>query len=215
MTARTRPAWVETTAEFVGRIVDGARIVACTVGRFVRDYLRTCPVQDDPWYWRAAGYSVWGIVLAVPAAPVVWLGWVVVTSGWPVIALGAGWWIALFWVASRPADGEPKEAPEEEETPAATDDEVRAATLQWVRDAIGDRLGVHLSELLANGQQHGLFQGLDVAAFRALLEGWGIPTEEQLKVGGKNRRGVRATALPPAPSPAEAEADLPEPLPAA
>lgn len=97
--------------------------------------------------------------------------------------------------------------PPEEERPASTPEEVYAATLQWVRGQVGDSNGIHLSDLLAHAHAHNMHTDLDVTAFRAVLERWGFPIRQQLKVGGKNRPGIHRDDLPkqplPDPSPEE------------
>jgi len=146
------------------------------------------------------------------------VGVLVVLHRWPWLMWPlSGWWAVKAWRAGRSeaAEAEPEVVEEvPKETPEASDEEVYAATLAWLHQAIGDRNGVHLADLLANAHAHGMLKELDVAAFRARLEGWGIAVRQQLKVGGRNRPGVRRADLPPAPSPAEAEPDLLSPLPA-
>lgn len=97
--------------------------------------------------------------------------------------------------------------PPEEERPASTPEEVYAATLQWMRGQVGDSNGIHLSDLLAHAHAHNMHTDLDVTAFRAVLERWGFPIRQQLKVGGKNRPGIHRDDLPkrplPSPSPEE------------
>ncbi|WP_030980953.1 hypothetical protein, partial [Streptomyces sp. NRRL S-1824] len=77
-----------------------------------------------------------------------------------------------------------------------TPEEVYAATIDWIRSRIADSNGVHLSDLLAHAHAHGLHTDLDVGAFRAVLERWGIPVRQQLKVGGRNRPGIHRIDLP-------------------
>ncbi|MFD6415986.1 hypothetical protein [Streptomyces sp. NPDC060194] len=113
---------------------------------------------------------------------------------------------ALAWCAAALAVAPPAEQPEQPDehptaTPAPAAEDVFAATLDWVRDQIGDRTGVHLADLLAHAHAHGLHTDLDVPALRAALGRWGIPVRQQLKVGGRNRPGIHRDDLPSPPSP--------------
>nr|WTB35086.1 hypothetical protein OG781_41570 [Streptomyces sp. NBC_00830] len=92
---------------------------------------------------------------------------------------------------------EQRDAPEPAELdvdhpPAATPEEVYAATIDWIRSQIADSNGVHLADLLDHAHAHGLHTDLDVGAFRAVLERWGIPVRQQLKVGAAT--GPESTA---------------------
>ncbi|MFB7589362.1 hypothetical protein [Streptomyces sp. NPDC056169] len=152
--------------------------------------------RDDLTGWRAALGPVVRLVLLGTAAYVAlavlralpWLMWLLV-----------GWWLRAAWKAY-PALAE--EEPESTaEAPATTSPEaVYDATLIWVRNQVGDRNGVHLSDLLTHAHAHHLLIGLDLPAFRAALERWGIPVRQQLKVGGKNRPGIHRDDLPDVPS---------------
>lgn len=111
------------------------------------------------------------------------------------------------WIERRSTGQSKPHEPVEEQRPASTPEEVYAATLQWVHGQVGDSNGIHLSNLLAHAHAHGMHTDLDVTAFRAVLERWGFPIRQQLKVGGKNRPGIHRDDLPkqppPAPSPEE------------
>ena len=115
-------------------------------------------------------------------------------------------WCAAAWCAS-PADSEPAGAPTETdtETPIGNaPEDVHAATLDWVRQRIGDTQGVHLRDLLAHAQAHGMFEALDVTEFRGHLERWGIPVRNRVRVRGLGVTvGIHRDDLPepPAPSP--------------
>ncbi|MCX5229690.1 hypothetical protein [Streptomyces sp. NBC_00233] len=152
--------------------------------------------RDDLTGWKAAlgpivrlvllGAAASAVVAAVRALP--WLMWLL-----------TGWWLRAAWKATpTPAQEEPEGT---EEAPTTTAPEaVYDATLAWVRDQVGDRNGVHLSDLLTHAHAHDLLTDLDLPAFRATLERWGIPVRQQLKVGGKNRPGVHRDDLPSASS---------------
>ncbi|MFE1189982.1 hypothetical protein [[Kitasatospora] papulosa] len=80
-----------------------------------------------------------------------------------------------------------------------TEEERQIALYEWVRGMIGKRNGVHLSTLLddLNKERERVRLGkASMADLRALLEGRGIPVQDQLKVGKYNRSGVKRTALP-------------------
>ncbi|MFJ3274081.1 hypothetical protein [Streptomyces sp. NPDC086776] len=128
-------------------------------------------------------------------------------GGWAAVVIAVAWAtaVALFIpreylerVARRIEQrGAPAHAePADDQRPAATPEEVYAATLDWIRNQIADSNGVHLSDLLAHAHAHGLHTDLDVGAFRAVLERWGIPVRQQLKVGGRNRPGIHRIDLP-------------------
>jgi hypothetical protein len=169
-----------------------------------------------PGRWIAARLgSSWALGVHVVA---VWaIGFY---GGWIAAGVILGWLAAVLvfvprefkdrvsgwierWISGR---SEPDEQPEEER-PASAPEEVYAATLQWVRGQVGDSNGIHLSDLLAHAHAHNLHTDLDVTAFRAVLERWGFPIRQQLKVGGKNRPGIHRDDLPkqplPTPSPEE------------
>lgn len=147
-------------------------------------------------------YVMAGIVRARP-----WLMW-------PLV----GTWCLAAWRTGKPAadaaettpDNAPEDAPEttSEGPPETSPEDVYGATLAWVWQMIGDRQGVHLRDLLTNARSAGLFEDLDVAAFRALLEGWGIPVRPSVRVRGVGVSvGIHRDDLPPLSEP------LPEPSP--
>ncbi|MFI5687871.1 hypothetical protein [Streptomyces sp. NPDC051636] len=132
-------------------------------------------------------YLLWRLVRAVPN-----LLWLLSTV-----------WLIASWRAGRASiEAGDEEVPEQPE--GHSPDDVRAATLDWIRQRIGDAQGVHLRDLLAHAQTHGMFEDLDVATFRAHLERWGIPVDRNVKVGGIPTWGVRRRDLE-APSPAAAQ----------
>lgn len=129
---------------------------------------------------------------------------------WPLTAA----WCWRAWKTAEPAALE-EPAPA---GPAHDPDATRQAVLDWIREAIGDRQGVHLRDLLANAQQHGLFDGLDVAGLRAALEQHEVPVRKRVRVRGRGVTvGVHRDDLP-APagaasvaSPAAPSQEQPEP----
>lgn len=125
-------------------------------------------------------------VFAVPAGLVVWCT--------------AAWWIAPPTVveeAPEPAvEAEPEQHLESEPR------DVYAATLDWIWQQIGDRQGVHLRDLLAHAQAHGMFDDLDVTTLRAHLERRGFPVKDKVRVRGLGVTvGIHRDDLPPLPGP--------------
>ncbi|MER5688603.1 hypothetical protein [Streptomyces sp. NPDC002205] len=127
-------------------------------------------------------------------------------GGWAAVVIAVAWTtaVALFVpreylerVARRieQRDAPEPAEPDDDQPPAATAEEVYAATIDWIRNQIADSNGVHLSDLLAHAHAHGLHTDLEVGAFRAVLERWGIPVRQQLKVGGRNRPGIHRIDL--------------------
>lgn len=93
------------------------------------------------------------------------------------------WCVAAWWIAP-PADlPEPVEAAGIE-APAAAPQEVYGATLEWIWQRIGDAQGVHLRDLLAHAQAHGMFEGLEVTDLKSHLERWDIPVRKRVRVRG-------------------------------
>ena len=143
---------------------------------------------------RAAGPIVAMLVACLIVRRRPWLLWVL-----------SGWWMLISWRAGKT---EPKAAEAPPEQPQrATPEEVREATLEWIRQQIGDRQGVHLRDLLQHAHAHGMFEGLEVTAFRAHLERWEIPVRNRVRVRGLGVTvGVHRDDLtaPSDPSPTEA-----------
>jgi len=103
-------------------------------------------------------------------------------------------WCAAAWWASPPTS-EPSQTPEAapEQTPANSPEEVYAATLDWIRQQIGDRQAA---------QTHGMFEGLDVTTFRGHLERHGFPVKDKVRVRGLGVTvGIHRDDLPPLPEP--------------
>ncbi|MFF7096392.1 hypothetical protein ACFY9A_28955 [Streptomyces rubradiris] len=117
-------------------------------------------------------YLLWRVVRAVPA--LLWL----LSTVWVVAAWRAG------KTTAQGAEEEREETSAEQPVDAPRGD-VRTATLEWVWQRIGDRQGVHLRDLLAHAQAHGMFEGLEVADFRAHLERWDIPVRARVRVRGQ------------------------------
>jgi hypothetical protein len=147
--------------------------------------------RDDLTGWRAALGPLLRLAVLAAAAYIVWA--ILARATWLMWLLTA-LWLRAAWKAGRRRAEQPEDAPEEDE-PAPPDD-VYEATLEWIRDQVADRNGVHLSELLTHAHAHGLFTDLDVPGFRAALERWGFPVRQQLKVAGRNRPGIHRDDLP-------------------
>jgi hypothetical protein len=124
-------------------------------------------------------------------------------------------WCTAAWWAAPPAtveEHEPEPAEEPEEEPArSSDDDIRAATLDWIRQQIGDRQGVHLRDLLTHAQAHGMFATLDVSELRTHLERHGVPVRNRVRVRGLGVTvGIHRDDLP-APSGPLPEHDAQDP----
>ncbi|MFF7870501.1 hypothetical protein ACFZCT_29080 [Streptomyces qaidamensis] len=198
-----------------GRLADGSsalarRLAARTAASVARAR------RDDLTGWRAALgcwlrilllafglYLLWRLVRAVPA--LLWL----LTAGWTAAA----------WRASRPVAEEPvdatAEATAEQRGERAPGGDVRAATLEWIWQQIGDRQGVHLRDLLAHARAHGMFEALEVAEFRAHLERWSIPVRARVRVRGKGvtvgiHRSDLTALVTASPEPSPEEVPKPE-----
>ncbi|WP_326779702.1 hypothetical protein OG481_02070 [Streptomyces longwoodensis] len=182
-------------ASTASRLADGSSVLARRLTAWAAAWVARGR-RHDLTGWRAALgcwarltvfafglYLLWRLVRAVPQ-----LMWLL-----------TGAWTALAWRAGRP-----RPAPAEEPAPAPRED-VREATLEWIRQQIGDRQGVHLRDLLRHAQAHGMFEGMEVAEFRGHLQRWNIPVHRGVKVAGVPTWGVRLKDLDDAPSPAAAE----------
>ena len=125
----------------------------------------------------AVAYGVLALVRAMP-----WLMWLLTAL-----------WMRAAWRATAPVEDTDEEPLDEEEQPPAEDPAEAAVAL--LREVLGDRPGVHLSEVLAHLQKHGQGEGWKVADLRLRLEALGIPVEPKLKLSGVPTRGVRAADL--------------------
>lgn len=120
---------------------------------------------------------------------------------WPLTAL----WCWRAWKTAEPVPSTPDETLLDDDA-GQDPDAVYAALLDWIQQAIGDRQGVHLRDLLANAQAHGLLEDLEPGDLRAHLERWDIPVRKRLRVRGRGVTvGVHRDDVP---APAEA---APEP----
>ncbi|MET9012309.1 hypothetical protein ABZX74_15525 [Streptomyces olivaceoviridis] len=187
------------------RLAAGSAAVARGLGRRATAWVARGR-RHDLTGWRAALgcwvrlaflvfglYLLWRVVRAVPA----------------LLWLLSGVWTVAAWRAGRPAVEEPVEPPVEEPAAAPRGD-VRAATLEWIWQQIGDRQGVHLRDLLAHAHVHGMFEGLEVAEFRGHLERWDIPVRARVRVRGQGVTvGIHRDDLQPLadPSPEAAPAE--------
>lgn len=144
----------------------------------------------------AIGYTCWHAPhIAEFAAPAAVVGWCV-----------AAWW------AAPPNDDEPNED-ETEDPPAASPEEIYVATLDWIRQQIGDRQAVHLRDLLAHAQAHGILEGIDVTTLRGRLEDHGVPVRDRVRVRGLGVTvGIHRDDLlaPSEPSPEDESKETPE-----
>lgn len=122
------------------------------------------------------------------------------------------WCVAACWAAppaktaSRPVSEAAVEQP-----PSSAPDDVYAATLEWIRQQVGDRQGVHLRDLLEHAQAHGMFTDLQVSDLRTHLERWRIPVRNKVRVRGLGVTvGIYRDDLPPLPE-ALPDPDGPDP----
>lgn len=185
------------------RLATGSRILARRLAARAAAWCARAR-RDDLTGWRAA----LGILLRVAllALGVYLLARIVRALPALMWVLSAGWTIAA-WRAGRPARSCDEEAPEG--PPRHAPDDVRAATLEWIWQRIGDTQGVHLRDLLAHAHAHGMFDGLDVATFRTHLERWGIPVRARVRVRGRGVTvGIHRDDLTPPPSPSPADAPV-------
>ena len=121
--------------------------------------------------------------------------WSMVSNAPRLLWFVVGLWLAAAWRAGRDIE---EEARNEERF------------VQWVRDVIGDRNGVLLSELLDAWHEAGLNLDWEVAQVRGICERLEIPVRAKLNVGGTVSVGVHVEDLmrvwdvqvtpPPAPS---------------
>lgn len=138
------------------------------------------------WAWLGERLDMWERLGALAAG-----GYATVFGCWQAphvarfVVPGAviAWCVAAWWIA--PPVDIPDAVEDAEPEPAAGDpQDVYEATLEWVWQRIGDAQGVHLRDLLAHAQAHGMFEGLEVTDLRAHLERRGIPVQKRVRVRG-------------------------------
>jgi hypothetical protein len=153
----------------------------------------------------ADGWQRYAVLAAGGYAAVYTIGHASRIPPFAVPTVVVAWCAAAWWNA--PAADYPEPAkPVEPDAPAADPQDVYEATLDWIRERTGDTQGVHLRDLLAHAQAHGMFEGLDVSELRVHLERWGIPVRDRVRVRGLGVTvGVYRPDLPAPPEP------LPEP----
>ncbi|MDJ1137949.1 hypothetical protein [Streptomyces iconiensis] len=210
MKARAAAAWAH-RAGITDRLARGSAIVARRRAAALADWVKRGR-RADLTGWRAA---LDPLARLLGLAVLAWIGYQIVrVLPWLMWALTAGWcWAA--WRAGTPTSAEQEraaDAPQSSPTDAAkrSPEDTYEALLAWVREAIGERQGVHLRDLLANAQHNGLFKGLELGDFRAALERWDIPVRKRVRVRGLGVTvGVHRDDLPaPAGAPS---GPLPEP----
>lgn len=169
------------------------------------------------WTALAARYTVWeriGILTATAYLAAYGCAHAPHVAVFAVPAAVIGWCLAAWWLAPPTTEPAPAAEAAVEEPPANTHEDVYAATLDWIRQQIGDRQAVHLRDLLTHAQAHGLLEDLDVTTFRAHLERRGFPIKDKVRVRGLGVTvGIHRDDLPPAaePSPESDGQDPPKP----
>ncbi|MBQ1122624.1 hypothetical protein [Streptomyces sp. B15] len=152
--------------------------------------------------WRAA---LGPVARLAALAALAWLAYHLVRAlPWLMWLITARWCLAA-WRAGKPAAETASTGTTTDATERPSED-VYDATLAWIWQMVGDRQGVHLRDLLANAQQNGLFEGLDVAAFRAHLVDWDIPVRKRVRVRGSGVSvGIHRDDLPALSQPLPAD----------
>ncbi|MGW0131907.1 hypothetical protein [Streptomyces sp. NPDC003299] len=181
------------------RLADGSSRLARSLGARAAAWVARGR-RHDLTGWRAS-LGCW-LRLAALAFALYWL-WRLVRAVPNLLWLFTACWVAAAWRTGRALHQEAADTPAEE-AQQASPEEVREATLEWIRQQIGDRHGVHLRDLLAHAQAHGMFEDLDVTTFRSHLERWDIPVHRGVKVRGVPTWGVRRRDLD-APAPADGQ----------
>jgi hypothetical protein len=165
-----------------------------------------------PSRWLAAhlgSSAAWAVHVVAVWAPVYY-------GGWAALLVPAAWLLAVLAFVPRERldqlaatierrfSGPPDAALS---APASTSGE---AIRKLLYDLIGDAHGVHLRTVLAYLQEHGQWEGKEVADLRQHLEALHIPVRPKVKVGGTPTRGVLKADLdalspieetPPSPAP--------------
>lgn len=171
--------------------------------------------------WQDAGMRAGGVVLAGYAGANTF-SMAGPHAGYIVLAAVGGWCVAAKLHAPKTtgpkqaADTEPHVTAEglEEQPATPSPDDVRTATLEWIRRLVGDTQGVHLRDLLTHAQAHGMFQGMEVTDLKGHLERWDIPVRKRVRVRGRGVTvGIHRDDLQPPPpaSPEEDAQEDPEP----
>ena len=127
-------------------------------------------------------------------------------GGWVAVGVPAVWLVMTLAFMPREAKGRAAAWFERRDhTPAAppvkaSPEGGREGILRLLYDLIGEARGVHLSTVLTHLQEHGQWEGKEVADLRRHLEALGIPVQPKLKIGKTPTRGVAKAdldALPP------------------
>jgi hypothetical protein len=122
-------------------------------------------------------------------------------GGWAAVGVIAAWIAAALLFMPRDAkDRVTAWFEHRDRAPAAPPADAppgggRDGILRLLYDLIGEARGVHLSTVLAHLQQHGQWEGKEVADLRQHLQALGIPVEPKLKIGKTPTRGVTKAAL--------------------
>lgn len=114
-------------------------------------------------------------------------------------------WCVAAWRAE--PDQTPTTRADPTAEPAHTDAEIYASAVEHLQTLIGDRNGVHLSEILTTWQTAGWVGQIPAAELGRQLQRRGIPIRSSIKVAGATNAGVHRDDLPAAAEP------LPQPLP--
>lgn len=147
----------------------------------------------------------WGIHVVGVWAPCYYGGWaaVLVPAGWLLTVLLFVPREHLDRLSARIERGRAKPTPVGAPTEGGRD-----GILALLHSLIGDAHGVHLRTVLDHLQEHGQWEGREVADLRRHLEALGIPVRPKVKIGKTPTRGVLKAdldTLPPieetAPSP--------------
>ena len=135
-------------------------------------------------------------------------------GGWAALLVPAAWLLAVLAFVPRErldhlaAAIERRFSGPPDASPSAPAGPSGEAIRTLLYDLIGEGRGVHLRTVLAHLQEHGQWEGKEVADLRRHLEALRIPVRPKVKVDGTPTRGVLKAdldALPPlgetAPSP--------------
>jgi hypothetical protein len=143
--------------------------------------------RDDLTGWRGALGPLLRLAVLAAGAYILWM--ILARATWLMWLLTA-LWLRVAWRAAPTA---PQTADAQAaETPASTGP---GPVLALLRQVLGDRPAVHLSEVLTHLQAQGQWEGHTVADLRAHFEAFSIPVDPKVKVGGSPTRGVRRRDL--------------------